>query len=265
MNNDIDPAGVIRLVTTTAREELLPRFTRVSRRFKADGSIVTEADTLMQQRLIARLQAAWPGIAVLGEEMAADEQQRLLDAGGPLWCLDPLDGTSNFAHGIPFFSVSLALIDQAGVQLGLVYDPLRDECFEAVRGGGARCNGEPLRCGSVPSDLAHCAAIIDFKRLDPELATRLALAPPYASQRSYGSVALDWCWLAAGRGQLYLHGRQRLWDYAAGALILAEAGGHACTLQGEPLACDRLSPTSAVAAATAALQQAWYGWLRGSH
>ena len=76
---------------------------------------------------------------------------------------------------------------------------------------------------------------IDFKRLDGPLATRLATEIPYASQRSFGSVALDWCWLAAGRCHIYLHGRSHLWDYAAGELILAEAGGYSCTLDGEPV------------------------------
>ncbi len=261
MNNDIDPTRVIERVTATAREVLLPRFARVARRVKADGSIVTEADSVMQQRLAARLQETWPGIAVLGEEMPAAEQQALLDAGGPLWVLDPLDGTSNFAHGIPFFSVSLALIDSAGVRLGVVYDPLRDECFEAVRGDGARCNGVPLQCDSAPLELARCAAIIDFKRLPAPLACRLASEPPYASQRSYGSVALDWCWLAAGRGQLYLHGRQRLWDYAAGSLILAETGGRACTLTGEAIGVGDLQPRSVIAASNPPLFDPWRGWL----
>ena len=251
------------IVTRAAREELLPRFTRVAHEFKSDGSFLTEADLAVQTRIAQALKQLAPEIAFLGEEMPAAEQQALLESDAPLWCLDPLDGTSNFANGIPFFSVSLALLEKGRVVLGIVYDPSRDECFSAELGKGAFLNGQPLKAPEHPAQsLAKCTAIIDFKRLPPELATRLACQAPYASQRSYGSVALDWCWIAAGRGQLYLHGKQNLWDYAAGTLILAEAGGHGCTLDGEAVMVPRLEKRSAVAALDGQLFSAWREWLR---
>ncbi|MDE2121884.1 MAG: inositol monophosphatase, partial [Betaproteobacteria bacterium] len=92
-------------------------------------------------------------------------------------------------------------------------------------------------------------------------ATRLATAPPYASQRSLGSVALDWCWVAAGRFHLYVHGSQGLWDYAAGLLILAEAGGSAQTLQGDAVFDNSLRKRSALAAVDADLLREWSGWV----
>ena len=274
----MDINQIRQIVIEAAREELLPRFTRVSHEFtgtlppgvpeyrpsvhiKADGSFLTEADLAVQNRIARALKQLSPAIAFLGEEMPASEQQALLEGDAPLWCLDPLDGTSNFANGIPFFSVSLALLEKGRVVLGVVYDPSRDECFSAELGKGAWLNETPLHtCESHPS-LARCTATIDFKRLAPALATRLACEAPYSSQRSFGSVALDWCWIAAGRGQLYLHGKQNLWDYAAGTLILAEAGGHACTLQGEAVMVPRLEKRSAVAATSQDLFTAWTAWL----
>jgi myo-inositol-1(or 4)-monophosphatase len=250
------------VVLPLARQELLPRFTRVAKAFKADGSVVTEADMACQEAISAALAARWPQIPLLGEEMELAEQQRLLDdAVDGLWCLDPLDGTSNFTAGIPFFSVALAYIRQGEVQLGLVYDPVRDECYTAARGQGAWLNDTRLHSHATGLPLAHCVAMIDFKRLSLALATRLVRATPFASQRNFGSSALDWCQLAAGRGHLYLHGRQRLWDYAAGSLILAEAGGCATTLQGEPVLQVSLQPRSVVATLDPVLFGAWREWL----
>jgi myo-inositol-1(or 4)-monophosphatase len=250
------------LIVQAADEELLPRFNSGDHGRKPDGSVITEADIAMQARLRTALAGCWPDYALLGEEMDEAEQGRLLQAArGGLWCVDPLDGTSNFAAGIPFFAVSVALLLNGRPEAGVVYDPVRRECFWAVRGRGAYCNGDRLT--AKPSDLTldRTVALIDFKRLDTTLARRLAEQPPYSSQRSFGSVALDWCWIAAGRGHLYLHGKQRIWDYAAGSLILAEAGGHAVTLDGEAVFRADLIPRSAVAAADGGLFEAWREWL----
>ncbi|MEA1889735.1 MAG: inositol monophosphatase family protein, partial [Pseudomonadota bacterium] len=92
-------------------------------------------------------------------------------------------------------------------------------------------------------------------------ATRLAISAPYSSQRSFGSVALDWVWLAAGRGQVYLHGKQKLWDYAAGWLILDEAGGVSSNLEGDRGFQGTLEPRSALAASNTDLYQQWFNWV----
>lgn len=250
------------VVVPLARRELLSRFTRVAAALKADGSIVTEADLAMQQALQAALAAQWPAIPLLGEEMTEEQQQALLaQREQPLWCLDPLDGTSNFAAGIPYFAVSLALLLQGEVRLGLVYDPVRDECFTAAHGGGAWLNDQRLPPRRFDLPLQRCIALVDLKRLPPPLARRLAGEPPFASQRNFGASALDWCMVAAGRGHLYLHGRQNLWDYAAGSLILAQAGGCATTLAGEPVMRCGLEPRSVVAALDPGLFAQWNGWL----
>lgn len=253
--------ALIPIVKTAAREELLSRFTATRRRYKNDGSIVTEADLAMQQRLTRDLAARFPEYPLLGEEMSEAEQIRLLAAGDAgLWVLDPLDGTSNYAANLPFFGVSLALLVARRPVLGLVYDPTRDECFTAEVGKGAWLNGVPLHCRPVDLPLEGCLAVVDFKRI-PQHAAALAKRPPYSSQRCFGSVVLEWCWLAANRCHLYLHGRQKLWDYAAGALILAEAGGYAETLEGEPIFADIRKPRSVLAATEASLFARWKDWL----
>ena len=119
------------IITPAAQDELLPRFARVERQHKRDGSVLTEADLAVQTRIAAQLLQQWPETLFLGEEMTTAEQAELLTSGQPVWCLDPLDGTSNFAAGIPYFCVSLALLQQGEVLLGMVYDPVRDECFTA--------------------------------------------------------------------------------------------------------------------------------------
>jgi len=256
----MDIRAVATLVQQVAEEEVTPRFTRVSSHRKADGSLLTEADTAVQSRLIEELEARWPGIALLGEEMEPEQQRAVVEEANEFWCLDPLDGTTNFSAGLPFFALSLALIRNGEAVAGIVYDPQRQECFRAERGAGAWLNGQPLAIAHPPQGLEECIALIDYKRLRPELIERLATRPPYRSGRSLGAVALEWCWLAAGRCHLYLHGRQNLWDYAAGSLILAEAGGVTCLTERPEGACGRdlyLGPRAGVGAVSRPLFDAW--------
>ena len=263
MNNIADIDTVSRLLRAVAQQELLPRFNQSDWEMKSDGSPVTEADTAVQDQLKQQLAANWPDYDFVGEEMDAPQQAHIMEtATKGFWCLDPLDGTRNFALGIPFFSTSLALFVDRVCVLGVVYDPVRDECFSAVRGKGAWLNGTSLKSSpSIPS-LKDGIGLIDFKRLDKALASRLASAPPFSSQRSFGSVALDWCWLAASRCHVYIHGSQKIWDNAAGRLILAESNGYAVDLEGKPLQEMTLEPQSVVAAPTADLFAEWLEWLK---
>ena len=262
---DTTQLGILcQLLRDAARDELMTRFAAVRADTKADGSLITAADLAMQRRVQSDLAARWPGIVLLGEEMTAEEQQRLLNASGSgLWCLDPLDGTSNFAAGVPFFAVSLALIRDGAVQAGAVYDPARDECFSALRGRGAWLDERPLRAPPSPRSLRDALAMVDLKRLPATLVEAVA-RPPYRSQRSFGSVALDWCWIAAGRCQLYLHGGQKLWDYAAGRLVLEESGAAGGVLEdycGDWASGLSLGPRIALAATHAGLLREWRGWI----
>lgn len=264
----IDTKLLCELLVESAKSELMPRFNRCERQIKTDGSLVTQADLAMQQQILTRLKYHYPEIPLLGEEMPVDHQIAILnDQDRGFWCLDPLDGTANYVAGMPCFAVSLAYLSNEEVQIGIIYDPVRDELFHARKGSGAWLNQDRLTINCPVDRLQECVAMVDFKRLPPALASQLATSPPYRSQRSIGSVALDWCWLAAGRLQLYLHGGARLWDYAAGALIFREAGGHFSlsdmTTQQPNQKTHTLRPQMAIAAANQDLFEAWLAWLEG--
>ena len=257
----IDIEKIIGLVKQAAREELLSRFTRVSSQQKSDGSIVTEADLAMQTRLQNELLSSYPDSVLLSEEMSISEQQDALNSGRSIWCLDPLDGTSNYASAIPYFAVSLSLIEENEVVMGLVYDPIRDECFYADEKTPATFNGKKLETSYLDNNIENTIAIIDFKRLKSDLSTRLIQEQPFASQRNFGASALDWCWLAINRGQLYLHGKQNIWDYSAGYFIFQKAGGISSTLEGEPVFSNKLEGRSVVAAVNKPLFDNWFNWI----
>lgn len=244
-----------------AKREILSRFNQVGFEEKADGSLLTEADTEMQRHTATFLLQKWPEFAFLGEENTPEEQREALESDQGCWILDPVDGTSNFASGIPVYAVSLALVIGGEVVVGIVYDPDRDEMFAARKGYWSELNDEILEAKTAKTQLKQTSGIIDFKRLKPDLAMKIIHANPYGSQRSFGSVALDWCWIAAGRGQLYLHGSQNIWDYAAGYLILNEAGGMSATLDGETVLVPEVVKRSAVAATTPELFKQWQAFL----
>ena len=202
---------------------------------KADGSIVTETDLACQSYIQRELAVLDSNIAFLGEEMSEAEQLSCLrNCNGSYWCLDPLDGTTNFATTLPGFALSLALIENGLVELACIYDPVRDEMFTAKHGAGAQLNGSPIKASSE-SDLGSAVGYIDFKRLERNTAIKLATKRIYRSQRNIGSCALEWAWLAAGRGQFIIHGGEKVWDFAAGSLIAAEAGCFTGDFNGHPL------------------------------
>jgi myo-inositol-1(or 4)-monophosphatase len=250
------------IVRQTANRVLQDFFTQTSAEYKPDGSIVTEADVTMQQDLQEQLYTLSNDILMLGEEMSSEQQQTILNSGQPYWCLDPLDGTNNFHHGVPLFAVSLALINNQQVVMGIVYDLVRQELFSASRQQGLSVNGNPWQKPPQPKSLKQSLASIDFKRLDMELKTRLVQAMPVKSQRNIGTCALEWAWLACGRTQLLLHGGEKLWDYAAGSLLLSEAAGISCTLNGETMFNNDLSNRSVVAASNPELHEQWLSFLK---
>ncbi len=232
-------------------------FEHTTAEIKTDGSIVTEADTAMQKVLRTELERLAPDVVLLGEEMTSQEQQNILESNHPYWCLDPVDGTNNFHHGVPLYSVSLALVVNREVSMGLVYDPVRGECFSAQRGSGLRLNGAPTKRPQQPEQLKQALASVDFKRLQPEMRQKLVASMPFKSQRNVGSCALEWAWLAAGRTHLLLHGGEKLWDYAAGSLLLSEAGGCSSDFAGNPVFNHSLQARPVVGASNAELYQLW--------
>ena len=259
MVNQLQPA-----VIDAAHQEVLSRFSRENEKAqtKRDGSVVTEADLAVQERLIDDLRQRWPSIPMLGEEMSVAEQQQLLASSRSFWCLDPLDGTSNFASGIPLFAVSLALVENGRVKLGLIYDPVRDECFTAIEGGGCFLNGRRLLNEKDSSvELASLIAVVDFKRLKGRLPEEIVRQHPFRSQRNFGSCALEWCWLAAGRFQLYLHGGMKIWDHSAGSLMLSEANGCSSSFDGDPVFKPVLMPRAVIASCNKSAHDLWQQWI----
>ena len=254
--------AVIAAVKLVTAEEIMPRYLKVAHQHKSDGSLCTEADIEAQSALKKKLQAIL-NVPVLGEEMTATEQQSLWKEGHEgLWCVDPIDGTSNFARGLPYFAVSVALLREGKSVLGVVYDPVANEMFAAELERGAFLNGEKLVPREAVNDIAHSLACVDMKRLSKKLVTQLAGKPPYCSQRNFGASALDWCYTAAGRFDMYLHGGQKLWDYAAGSLILSESGGHACCIEDDDFGKCDIWQRSVIAAHDAKLFEEWKSWIR---
>ena len=162
---------------------------------KSDGSIVTEADFAMQQALTRELVQLAPQIGMLSEEMSEQQQLKLLTECDSYWCLDPVDGTNNFHHGVPLFAVSLALIKNRELAIGLVYDPVRKEIFSAAKGTGLRINGNMAEKAEQPAEMQKSLASVDFKRLNTSMKQRLFEKMPFKSQRNIGTCALEWAWL----------------------------------------------------------------------
>lgn len=250
------------LVREVAAREIMPRFLQVVREHKSDGSVLTAADLAAQHFLAERLRGL-ADLPILGEEMEEGEQQAAMAAGGEgLWCLDPIDGTTNFLVGLPCFAVSVALVRCGKPILGVIYAPIANEMFTALAGQGARLNGNPLPLREGEVRLDKGLALVDLKRLPVPLRNALAATPPYFSQRNFGSSVLEWCYLAAGRADLLLHGSQRPWDYAAGSLILREAGGLVATLDEDDF--DAAGPwhRSVLAALDGGAFAEWRAWVR---
>ncbi len=257
-----DLIAIQEIIREASRHSLAVYYTHSTADYKTDGSIVTEADLAMQQALTTRLAARYPGVHMLGEEASLVEQQRVIAGDADYWCLDPVDGTTNFHATMPLFSVSLGLVSDGEVLLGVVYDPNRDECFGAIKDQGFRINGELCKRPEQPHSLGNCIALVDFKRLEASLSISLVRDTPFKSQRNIGTCALEWAWLAAGRANLLLHGHERIWDYSAGVLLAAEAGGMSETIDAEPVFRHSLTPRSVIAASTPGLFELWTSRVR---
>ena len=194
-------------------------------------NLVTEADREAELRIIEIIRTDWPDHAVLGEEGGAH-------AGSApyTWIIDPLDGTTNFTHAFPIFSVSIAVERDGELLAGVVYDPARDELFHAVRGGGAWLN-EARICVSETADIEHSMLVTGFPynvRENPDYCRERFVAFLNNAQavRRLGSAALDCAWVAAGRLDGFWEVALQPWDKAAGVLLVEEAGGRVSDFAG---------------------------------
>ena len=255
-------ARVVEAVRSVAAEEVLPRYRTVVAQRKDDGSLVTEADHAAQDALIARLAAIEPA-AVIAEEMERAEQLAAFARGGRCWCIDPLDGTRNFSQGVPYFAISVALLEEGRPVFGVVHDPIADEAFYAVRGAGAWLGAKPLRVPPSAPMLAEALAEVSLRSgAVPNLRSALKRHAPFRRRIASGASSLSWCHLAAARADVLLHSGQMMWDYAAGALVCVEAGGAASTLTHDDFWLAPPWERSAVAARHPALLDEWREWIR---
>jgi myo-inositol-1(or 4)-monophosphatase len=192
--------------------------------FKAHEELVTTADVNADRLICDAIRSRFPGHAILAEESAPDAANTRF--AGPLWIIDPIDGTVNYAHGHPQVAVSIAYIENDDIHTGVVYNPFSDELFAAVRGQGAWLNGQVIRVGSKTElSRALVATGFPYKKGDmTPLVRRLAHVLNHCADiRRLGSAALDICWVAMGRLDGYYENLS-LWDFAAAQLIAREAG-----------------------------------------
>ena len=199
---------------------------------KGYRDVVTEADRAAEAAVLSAIEARFPDHAILSEEAGA------ISGDSPYtWVVDPLDGTTNFSRGHPTFSVSVGVLHQGTPVVGVVYDPLREQTFAAVRGQGATVNGVPV-AASRSNLLAHSLVALDWAHADEDRAwvvERLGrLAPVCRTVRSLGSAALALAYVGAGWMDIYFARGLGPWDAAAGSLIISEAGGKITRPDGEP-------------------------------
>jgi myo-inositol-1(or 4)-monophosphatase len=210
---------------------------------------VTEVDRRSEDYLLGEIRSRYPDHRVMTEESG-----KIAGEDCCIWYIDPLDGTVNFTHGVPIFCVSVAFAQNNRLELGAVYDPVRDECFSAERGRGAWLNGKPIHV-SRAQDLDHSLLVTGFPydiRTNPvnNLDNYARFALRSQGVRRLGSAALDLCYVAAGRLDGYWETVLFAYDMAAGALIAEEAGAVVTDLHG---GADYLAPPQSVLAANATI------------
>ncbi|HET7094833.1 MAG TPA: inositol monophosphatase family protein, partial [Thermomicrobiales bacterium] len=207
-------------------------------KFKSAIDMVTEADQASEALIAERLRARFPDHRLLGEEGARGAAET--ETASPYrWVIDPLDGTTNFAHGLPGFAVSIGLERDGTPIVGVVFDPIRDELFVARQGGGATLNGAPLRVSAVDDLLRSLLATgfsYDLKKRPQQAESWLAFLTRVQAIRQTGSSALNLCSVAAGRLDGYWEAGVLPWDVAAGVLMVREAGGTVSRFGGAPFA-----------------------------
>lgn len=211
--------------------------------------LVTEMDHRSESYILSAIQKQHPTHRIISEEVGVVEGD-----ASHVWYVDPLDGTVNYAHGIPFYTVSIAYAEDGQLRLGVVYDPSRDELYKGEKGSGAWLNGQPIRV-SAAQDLDQSLLVTGFpydirthpqKNLDHF--TRFSLCSQ--GVRRLGSAALDLCYVAAGRLDGFWEIRIKSYDIAAGGLIAEEAGARVTKVDGSP---DYVMPPCSILAATPAI------------
>lgn len=229
----MNPEQICNQVREVARET--GEYIRKEQRsFSADNieakgvhNYVTHVDIRAEEQIIAALKKILPGAGIIAEEGTANEKGKNLN-----WIIDPLDGTTNFIHGLPPYAISIALADRHEVLAGVIYEMILDECFYAWKGGSAFLNDEPIRVSSKEkvSDalIATGFPYTDFERLEPFMHSMRYFMKNSHGLRRLGSAATDLAYVACGRFEAFYEYGLNAWDVAAGELIIREAGGKVC-------------------------------------
>lgn len=244
---------IISAIARGAGEILRAGFNRSNHvELKGTIDLVTEVDQQSENYILAEIGKLFPDHQIISEETGG-----VAGNSDHSWYVDPLDGTTNFAHGLPIFSVSIAYAYREEIILGLVYNPVREELFSAEKGKGAWLNGEPIHTGSQ-TELEKSLLVTGFPydrftNPDNNLENLKHLALKVRGVRRLGSAALDLCYVAAGRMDGYWEIRLEPWDLAAGMLIAREAGAMVTKRDGLP---DMFTPPYSVVAANPGLHQA---------
>ena len=267
----VSHSGLITVMTRAARKAA-PRLRRdfgeveqlqVSRKGPAD--FVSMADKRAEETLVAELRNARPDWGLLLEEGGAIEG----NPNKPRWIVDPLDGTSNFLHGVPHFAISIAVEDRRAdgrpeITHGLVYQPLTDETFWAEKGRGAWLHDRRLRVSARRNldEALIATGLPHFGRGDVGTWSRIygAIAPQVSGIRRMGAASLDFAWVAAGRFDGFWEDDLDIWDSAAGLLLVREAGGYVTDYRGQ----DRMFDRREYLAASSELQSKLHKLLAGS-
>ncbi len=235
-DNDSNSSQYLPKLTAIAREAgtlLMEYFDKNIRiEYKGDADLVTAADRKSEALIRERIRQTWPGHDVMGEE------EGLSDSGSEFrWYVDPLDGTTNFAHGFPVFCVSMALQHRGVTVAGACYDPTRNEMFAAERGKGAKLNGRPIqvsRTAQLKESLIGTGFPSHKRHKNPNIYFYHQITLRTHGVRRAGSAALDLCYVACGRTDGFWEFNLNPWDTAAGVLLVEEAGGRVTNFAGGP-------------------------------
>jgi myo-inositol-1(or 4)-monophosphatase len=219
-----------------AGDLLLSYFGKVAIEYKGDVDLVTAADRNAEEMIVSRIRQQWPGHDLVGEEGSRKE------TGSEFrWYIDPLDGTTNFAHGYPVFCVSIALEYRGERVAGVVFDPTRNEMFAAAKGAGARLNDRAIRVSKTCS-LAESLVATGFpshkRHKNPNIHFYHQITLRSHGARRAGSAALDLCYVACGRFDAFWEFNLNSWDTAAGVLLVQEAGGKVTNFAAGPFSID---------------------------
>lgn len=226
-----------RRIVTEAGKILMHYFHRPLKiEFKGQFNMVTEADLASEDFILKELSRLDPGIPVLSEESFESEPGNPINFNEYDWIVDPLDGTTNFAHKLPHFCISLALLHSGNPIMGIVYNPFSNEFFSAVKNHGSYFNGEPTRVSST-TDIEHSLLVTGFPYKIQEtkknnLVEFCVLRLRSQGVRRFGAAALDLAWVASGRFDAYWERWLKPWDTAAGILLITESGGSVSSFSG---------------------------------